>query len=144
MAGGEESVAGGAGTDAVADERLLAGQAEPAGAGTGGDDERAGVDGIFARAEVQLIWVLAEVGGDELGHLEFGAEADGLLLHVLDQLRALHAFGPAGEVLHQRGDGELSAGLVALQDERLEVGARGVDGGGEAGAAGAEDDSVAG
>jgi hypothetical protein len=143
LAGGEEAVACGAGADAVADERLLGGQAEPAGAGSAGDDERAGVDGIFAGAEVQLIWVLAEVGGDELGHLEFGAEADGLLLHVLDEFGALDTFGPAGEVFHQRGDGELAAGLVALEDERLEVGARGVDGGGEAGAAGAEDDGVA-
>ena len=64
----------------------------------------------------------------------------GLLLHVLDELGALDAFGPAGKVFDQGGDGELAAGLVALEDERLEVGARGVDGGGEAGAAGAEDD----
>jgi hypothetical protein len=124
--------------------RLLGGQVEPACTGSAGDDERAGADGIFARAEVQLIRVLAEVGGDELGHLEFGAEADGLLLHVLDEVRALHALGPAGKVLDQSGDRELAAGLVAFEDERLEVGARGVDGGSEAGAAGAEDDGVAG
>ncbi len=144
LAGGEEAVACGAGADAVADERLLAGQAEPAGAGAGGDDERAGVDGLLAGAEVEDVGVLREVGGDELGHLELRAEADGLLLHVLDELGALDALGPAGEVFDQRGDGELAAGLVALEDERLEVGARGVDGGGEAGAAGAEDDGVAG
>ena len=75
--------------------------------------------------------------------MQLGAEAHGLLLHVLDELGALDAFGPAGKVLDQRGDGELAAGLVAFEDERLEVGAGGVDGGGEAGAAGAEDDGVA-
>ena len=74
---------------------------------------------------------------------DLGAEARGLLLHVVDELGALDAVGPAGEVFDQRGDGELAAGLVAFEDERLEVGARGVDGGGQPGAAGAQDDGVA-
>ena len=141
FAGGEEAVAGGAGADAVADERLLGGQIEPARAGAGGDDERAGVDGLVA--EVELEGMLGEIDGAEVGHAQLGAEADGLLLHVLDELGALDALGPAGKVFDQRGDGELAAGLVAFEDERLEVGAGSVDGSGESGAAGAEDDSVA-
>ena len=120
------------------------GRFEPAGAGAGRDDQRARVDGVLAGAEVQLVRVLAEVDGDEVGHLQFGAEARRLLLHVLDQVGALNALGPAGKVLDQRGDGELAAGLVAFEDERLEVGAGGVDGGGEAGAAGAQNDGVVG
>ncbi len=36
-------------------------------------------------------------------------------------------FGKAGVVLDLGGDGELTAGLHALDDQRLEVGARGVD-----------------
>ena len=141
FAGGEEAVAGGAGADAVADEGLLGGEIEPARAGAGGDDERAGVDGLFA--EVEGEGVLGEIDGGEVGHAELGAEAGGLLLHVLDELGALDALGPAGEVFDERGDGELAAGLVAFEDEGLEVGAGGVDGGGKAGASGAEDDSVA-
>ena len=97
---------------------------------------------MVSLAEVELEGVLGEVDGDEVGHAQLGAEAGGLLLHVLDELGALDAFGPAGKVFDQRGDGELAAGLVAFEDERLEVGAGGVDGGGEAGAAGAEDDGV--
>ncbi len=84
-----------------------------------------------------------EVDAVEVGHAQLGAEAGGLLLHVLDELGALDALGPAGEVFDQRGDGELAAGLVALEDEGLEVGAGGVDGGGESGATGTEDDCVA-
>jgi hypothetical protein len=141
FAGGEESVAGGAGADAVADEGLLGGQIEPACACTGGDDERAGVDGLAADVEGE--GMLGEVDGAEVGHAQLGAEADGLLLHVLDEVGALDALGPAGKVFNQRGDGELAAGLVAFEDKRLEVGACGVDGGGESGAAGAEDDGVA-
>ena len=78
-----------------------------------------------------------------MSHAELGAEADGLLLHVLDELGTLDALGPAGKVFDQGGDGELAAGLMALEDEGLEIGAGGVDGGGESGAAGAEDDGVA-
>ncbi len=128
----------------MADERLLAGQAKPTGACARGDDERAGVDGFLAGAEIEDVGMLREVGGDEVGHPEFRAEADGLLFHVLDEFGTLDAFGPAGEVFDQRGDGELASGLVAFEDQRLEVGAGGVDGGGEAGAAGAEDNGVAG
>src|SRR5260370_32531627 len=77
-----------------------------------------------------------------MGHAQFGAEADRLLLHVLDEVGTLDALGPARKVFDQRGDGELSAGLVAFEYQRLEVGACSVDGSGKSGAAGAEDYSV--
>src|SRR3954465_5854448 len=70
------------------------------------------------------------------------AEARGLPLHILDQLGALNTLRKAGEILNQRGERKLSAGLVALKDKRLQIGAGGVDGGGESGASGAEDHSV--
>ncbi len=142
LAGGEESVAGGAGADAVADEGLFGGEVEPAGGGSGGDDDGAGVDGVGA--DLELDGVGGEVGGGEVRHAKLGAETLGLLLHVLDEFGALDSFGPAGEVFDEGGDGELAAGLVAFEDEGLEIGARGVDGSGKAGAAGAEDDEVAG
>ncbi len=78
-----------------------------------------------------------------MGQLEGCAEAGGLLLHVLDQFGTLDALGPAGKILDQRGDGELAAGLVALENQRVEAGAGGVDGGGESGAAGAKNNGVA-
>jgi hypothetical protein len=141
FSGGEESVTGGTGADAVADESLLGGEIEPARGSTRGDDESAGVDGLMAQVERE--GAFGEIDGAEVSHPELGAEADCLLLHVLDELRALDTLGPAGEVFDQRGDGELAAGLVAFEDERLEVGACGVNGSGKSGAAGAEDDSVA-
>ena len=144
LARGEEAVARGAGADAVADERLLTGQAEPARGRSRRNDERARADGLLVGANVELVRVFPEVDGDEVRHLEFGTEADRLLLHVLDQLRALDARRPARKVLDQRGDGELAAGLVAFDDERLEVSASGVDGGCEAGASGTQNDGVSG
>jgi hypothetical protein len=47
--------------------------------------------------------MLAQIGFDQVAHAIFGAEALGLLAHVLDQFRALDAFGKAGEIFHQRG-----------------------------------------
>ena len=64
------------------------------------------------------------------------------------QLRAHDAVGEAGEVLDLGGEHQLPAGLIAgarrlaLDDERREVGAGGVDGRGQAGGAGADDDDV--
>ncbi len=141
LAAGEEAIAGGAGADAEADEGLFGGKAEPAGARSARDDEGAGAEDVLADGEGEGRG--GEVGGGEMGHAELGAEAGGLLLHVLDELGTLDALGPAGEVFDEGGDGELAAGLVAFEDERLEVGACSVDGGGEACAAGAEDDGVA-
>ena len=107
-----------------------------------GDDEGAGLDDVFADGELE--GRAGEVDAGEVGHAELGTEAGGLLFHVLDELGTLDAFGPAGEVFDEGGDGELAAGLVAFEDEGLEVGTGSVDGGGETGAAGAEDDGVVG
>ncbi len=92
---------------------------------------------------LELEGMFGEIDGGEMGHAQLGAEADRLLLHVLDEVGTLDAFGPAGKVLDQRRDGELTAGLVAFEDERLQVGACSVDGSGKSGAPGAEDNSVA-
>ena len=101
----------------MADERLLAGEAEPARACAGGDDQRAGMN--FAGGGVQLDGVRVEVDRVEMRQLKGGAEADGLLLHVVDQFGALDAIGPAGKVFDQRGDGKLAAGFVAFEHQRF-------------------------
>src|SRR5690606_22374078 len=82
------------------------------------------------------------VRGVHLGAAEAGAEVGGLLAQVVHEHEAVDAFGEAGEVLDLAGGGELAAGEGSLDDERVEIGATGVDGGGEAGATGADDDDV--
>ena len=125
----------------MADEGLFAGQAEPARAGAGGDDQRPRVN--LAGRGFQLERMRVRSTEFRCASWNVGAEPRGLLLHVFDQFRSLDAFGPAGKVLHQGGDRKLSAGLVAFQNQRLQTGARGVDRRGEAGAAGAEDYGIA-
>ena len=74
--------------------------------------------------------------------LEARAEFFRLLLHAQDQVGAINAIRKAGEIFHSRGRGQLAAGESPLQDERGEVGPGSVDGGGESGTSGADDDDI--
>ena len=56
------------------------------------------------------------------------AEAHGLLLHVFDEIESTNPFRKARKVLYIRGQRELSAGFIALEHQRFEVGPGGVDG----------------
>ena len=55
----------------------------------------------------------------------------------------MNAFGKAGKIFYQRGQRKLAAGLVALNDERLQIGARCVKCGRVSGASGTDNDDVA-
>src|SRR5580658_4543765 len=107
FSGEEETVAGGAGADAVSDQRLFRRKTQPACRSAAGDDQRARVDRLLA--EVQRDGVLAEIGMRQVPRAELRTEARSLLAHVVDQLRALNTLRPAREVFHQRGNGELTA-----------------------------------
>ena len=68
-----------------------------------------------------------------------GADMGRLFLHLLHQPRTLDHLGKARVVLHIGGDGELAAGLDALDEDRLQHGARSIDRSRVAGRAGADD-----
>jgi hypothetical protein len=97
------------------------------------------VESLNGRADRSTV---RHVGGDHAR-----AAALGLRAHQLHQLRPLHAVWEAGIVLDFGGDGELAAGrgqrldheAAALEHHGREVGAPGVDGGGAAGRATADD-----
>ena len=80
---------------------------------------------------------------DQVRKLIRRAKPRRLLLHVFDQLRPLNPLRPAGKVLHQRGDRKLAAGLVALQNQRFQSGARRVERRRQSGAAGAKNHGIA-
>ncbi len=83
--------------------------------------------------------------GDEV---VFGARAEafGLLLECSHHFLAVDAVGESGEVFDLGGPHQLAAGhtvavqSVACEDEGLEAGAGGINCGGPAGGAGADDD----
>src|SRR5690606_4851465 len=133
----EKAVAGGAGADAAAHVLLFRGQAEVLRRGAGGDDQR--VTGVGAGAAGQAEGAYTPVCLLDVAEHDVGFEALGVLLHALHQRRAGQAFNVARPVVDFRRGGQLASLLHAGDDRGLEVGARGVDGGGEAGRAGAKD-----
>ena len=66
---------------------------------------------------------------------EYRSEALRLFAEVLHQIRTHDALGKTGEVLDLSREHQLTAVEMAREDDGCEVGAGGVDGGGEAGGA---------
>ena len=133
----EEAVAGGAGAHPAAAELLLGLQAEPQCGGAGGDDHGIGL--VLVVAHPEPMRALAEVDPGHVLVEQLAAEALGLVAEELHQLRPLDARGEAGVVLHVRGDHQLAERRVAGEDDRLQVRAGRVDGGGQAGGPGPDD-----
>ena len=136
----EEAVAGGAGADPHAEQGVLAGDAEMTGRGTHGQDDRAGVMGFVADGDG--LDRSGQVDRVDVFHAQVGAEAQGLLTHLIHQFGAHDAVFEAGVVLDLGGGHQRAAELAALEDQGLELGARGVHGGGVTGRTGADDDDV--
>ena len=65
-----------------------------------------------------------------------------LFAHIFDELVAQDAVGEAGVIFDHGGQRELSARFMTVDDQRLQIGTRSVDGGGKASAAAADDDHV--
>ncbi len=137
----EEPVAGGAGRDAEALEMLFAGQTQPFRLRPGGQDH--GIGGVD-RAAVGLRGegAFRQVDGDDDVGDDLGADGLGMCFHPDHQVRALN-LGVAGPVLDLRGDRQLAAGLDALDQDRFQHGAAGIDAGGIAGRARADDQDLA-
>ena len=137
----EEPVAGRAGRDSEPLEFLFRRHAEPARLGAGGEDHRLGEIDI-ARIAGQPERLLREFEpGDEVGD-DLGADMGGLLFHLLHQPRALDDVGKSRIVFHVGGDGELTAGLDALNQHGFEHRARRIDRRGVTRRAGADDDDL--
>ena len=137
----EEAVTGGAAGDALALELFFRFQSQVHGRGAGGDDQ--GVAGVAAAVAGQFVGLAAEVHLVDVVENELGVEAFGMLAHAFHQPRALQAFRVAGPVVHFRGGHELPALFHTGDQHRLQVGARGIDGGGVAGGAGSENQKAA-
>ena len=91
------AVAGGAGGDTVAQERLLRFNSEHARGGSGRDDEC--LSNILFLAGGDAKRALAQIDFGDCTGGEFGAEALGLFSGTFDQVRTKDAFGEAGKIL---------------------------------------------
>ena len=122
----ERAVAGRAVRDAASLQRLLRREPELTCARTGRDDDR--VRAVLVVADVHPERPLGEVDArDVVGH-ELRAEALGLAAEVGHHRRPDDAVGVARVVLDVARDHQLAAPVEALDDERGQVGARGVEG----------------
>ncbi len=133
----EETVAGGAARDAAAHEGLFGGQAQVLGRGARGDDQA--VAGIGAGVAGQREGALGEIDAVDVVEHHLGLEALCVLQEALHQFGALYAVHVRRPVVHFRRRHQLATLGHAGHQQRVEVGARGVDGGRVAGRAGAED-----
>jgi hypothetical protein len=148
VAAEEEAVAGSAGRHAVAHEAPLVLEVEHQGARAGGHDHRLGGD--LPAVDGERVGRAGEVDGGDLVGAELGAEAGGLGAEGVHQVGAHDPVDETRVVLDLGGEHELAARLVAgrrrltLDHQRVQVGARRVDGGREPGRAGADDHHLTG
>ncbi len=132
----EKAVAGRAGGNAFAHESLLGRQPEIARRCAGRDDQR--VAGVFADVADQAQRTLAQRRGMNVVEDDLGVEAFGVLLKARHQLGALHAVGIGRPVVDIGRGHQLPALRQSGDQNRFQVGARGVYCRGKSGRAGAE------
>ena len=131
LAAEEEAIAGGTGRNAETAELRLIGQAQPARLGAGGDHDCIGGPALAA-VRFQHKRALRHINpGHDISD-DLGADMAGLGFHLHHQIGA-HHHGFARPILHFGGDGQLAARLQALDQHRVQQGARGIDGSGIAG-----------
>ena len=122
----EETVAGGAGGNAVALEFFLARDAQPFRLGAGGNNQRVtsvNAARVADKPERALVETrLHDMVGDEMR-----ADVLGLRAHLLHQPRPLNRLREAGIVFDVRRDHQLAALIETGDERRLQHGARGVD-----------------
>ena len=132
----ERAVAGRARAHPVAHQPLFRFDPEQLGRRAGRDDERFGADSPCARGQLER--PLAQIDRGYFADHELRAETLGLAPEHVHHLGTLDAVLEAGVVLDLGGDGELAAGLMALDQQRGEIGARRVERGSEARGTGTE------
>ncbi|ESQ07370.1 sugar ABC transporter ATPase [Streptomyces sp. PVA_94-07] len=139
----EEAVTGGAPGDATSGQLLLVREAQLAVAGSGRDDHGLGaVDSALGVCE--FLDFSGEVDGDDVVVDHLRAELLGLGSHVLHEDRTVDTVREAGEVLDLGRRGQRAAHEDrAAEQQRLQLGAGGVEGSGVSGGAGSDDDDLA-
>ena len=104
-----------------------------------GDDQRLGFNRFTIHIEDK--GPLREMDGFDGAELDTRAEAFGLFLHADHEFVAVDAFRKAGKILNDAGGCKQAAGHASGEDQRLQIGAGGIEGGGQASATGTHDDN---
>ena len=123
---GQRAVARGTIGHAFGFQFVFPGDAEVFMTGAGGDDDGFGLERFAVHHQLKRRF--GKINFFNRAETGFGAETLGLFLHSRHQFTAVHALGKAGKIFDDAGGGQQAAGLRAHEHERLEVGARGVEG----------------
>src|SRR5690349_23820645 len=107
---------------------------------TRGNNQRPAFIRILARHNFE--WTPAQIDIADRAGFELSTESLGLLAHVFYQFGPKNAVGKTGEVLDHGSQGELAAGFMAIDHQRLQICASGVNGRSKAGTAAADNDHV--
>lgn len=137
----EEPVARGTCRDTAPLVVLFGLYAEELGTCARGDDDRVGGP-PFVVVNLHTLGRGAEVHFGDHARTYVCAETLGLAAYVVHHLEGFDAVGIAREILYFGGNHKLSARLHALEEDRVEVSARGVDGSGVARRSGADDETL--
>src|SRR5438034_5175574 len=137
----KKNPSGGAGRDAVAQQAPFGLEAQHVGGGAGGDDERAGLDGSLA-SDGQDERRALEIHRRDIALQVFRAEPPCLGPHLLDQLGSHDGVVEARVVFYLGGQGQLPAGMHALDQQGRQVRPCRVDGGGQPRRPGPDDGDI--
>src|SRR5437879_2513572 len=140
LAAKEKSIASGAGGDAMANELALRFETEHARGSSGSDDHRFATKDLSAHGNLKR--AVREVDPCNRARAKLGAKPLRLPAHMFDQLRAEDAVGKTREILDHSRQRELAARFITIDDQRLEIGARGINCSRKAGAPAPDDDHV--
>ena len=136
----ESPVAGGARGDAAAAQLRFPGNVEPARAGAGRDDDGLGLVLVLSGANHERF--AREVHARRVHVFNARAEPFGLLAKLDHEIGSHNAVGEARVVLDLSREHELAAVLSPRENQRREICPRRVDGGGQSGGAGSDDDDA--
>ena len=104
----------------MSDELLFMRQTQPSRRSSAGDNQRLGVDFTDRPQKSERKGHLLDPPLVKLA-IRYRLQSFSLLAHIFDELRTQYAFRKSGKILHQSGQRELSAGLVAFDDQRLSL-----------------------
>ncbi len=137
----EESIACGAGRHAFSAVVFLGGDTQVLGGGAGSDDE--GVGRVPAGITFENERALLQICRMNMIEKHFGLETLGVAAHAVHQVRAKQAFDVAWPIIDLGRGHQLAALFETGDQQRRQVGARGVNGGGVARRSGSKNQQAA-